>query len=118
MLGGGRDDDERTGGREHAMELGAVPRREDVQDELRRAVGERQPAPRVAERGRGARVCACGAAERWLRDIEGEPSGVGQRVEHYRELVPRAGARVHDQARPSTHHVSRAATTIASVTNA
>ena len=59
-----------------------------------RAVAQRQRAPGVAGDGGRARVGAGGAAQRRLRDVEREPAGGGQVVEHAREVPARPGAEV------------------------
>jgi len=90
---------------QHAAQLGAVARREDVQDQGRRPVGDWQAVPGIGSDGADPRVGAGGAAQGVPGRVEGQAGAVGQAVLdlvgasdwicHYREgetalPVPRA----------------------------
>ncbi len=89
--------EQRPGGPEDPVELGAVAGSENVQHHVGAGVGEGQPAPRVADGCHGTAVRAGGAPRGGLGHVDGESVVRGQPAEYGHEVVARSRADVDYQ---------------------
>ena len=94
---GRRDDDQSPSRRHHAPDLGRVAGREDVDEQVRRAVLERQRGPDVTRHGGDPRMGRDRPLERRTRGVEREPARLRPRVEQLGQVVPGPGADVDDR---------------------
>ena len=97
VVGPRRHHQQDAGRSQHAAELGPVAWGEDVEDHVRRLVGQGERAPQVGQHRRGAVVGPSGPAQGRLRHVQPEADGRRGTVEHGGQIVAGSGAGVHDQ---------------------
>ena len=94
----GGDHQQPAGRPQHPVELGPVARREDVEHQVGRAVGQRQAVPGVGGDRVRPRMGPGGPPDRRGGDVQGQPDVAGQPVQDRRQVVTGACPDIHDEA--------------------